>query len=149
MRDGTARRLSLLHTGLYRATGGRVGRRLVDNDMLLLTTTGRVTGAPHTVPLLYLSDDPHYVVFASWGGRPSHPEWYLNLIDTPEAVVQVDAQQTPVVARTAAGPERERWWTAAQRAYDGYTVYQSRTDRQIPVVLLEPAKDRSGVTTGR
>ncbi len=138
MRDGTAKRLSWLHTGLYRGTRGRIGRRLVDNDMLLLTTTGRVTGSPHTVPLLYLSDDPHYVVFASWGGRPHHPEWYLNLVDAPEAVVQVDATRVPVMARTTAGAERERWWAAAETAYDGYAVYQSRTDRQIPVVMLEP-----------
>ena len=106
--------------------------------MLLLTTTGRVTGSPHTVPLLYLSDHPDYVVFASWGGRPNHPEWYLNLVGHPQGVVQVDALSVPVVARTTAGAERERWWAAAQRAYDGYTVYQSRTDRQIPVVVLEP-----------
>ena len=139
MRDGTAKWLSRLHTGIYQSTGGRIGTRLVDNDMLLLTTTGRVTGTSHTVPLLYLSDDPHYIVFASWGGRPNHPEWYLNLAAHPEALIQVDARRIPVVARTTTGLERERWWSAAQRAYDGYTMYQSRTDRQIPVVVLEPA----------
>ena len=77
LRDSTAKecvpRLSRLHTLFYRATGGRVGRRLVDNDMLLLTTTGRRTGKPHTVPLLYLRDDAAFVVFASWGGRPFIP----------------------------------------------------------------------------
>lgn len=138
MRDATARRLSRLHVGLYRGTGGRVGRRLVNNDMLLLTTRGRVSGSPHTVPLLYLSDDLGYVVFASWGGRDAHPEWYLNLVERPEAHVRVDARRIPVVARTTVGAERARWWAAAQRAYEGYTVYQSRTDRQIPVVRLEP-----------
>lgn len=137
MRDATARRLSRLHTMLYRMTRGRVGRRLVANDMLLLTTTGRVSGSPHTVPLLYLRDDQRLVVFASWGGRDTHPEWYLNLVEHPEAIVQVDDTRTPVRARTAQGAERERWWSAAQRAYDGYTVYQSRTDREIPVVVLE------------
>ena len=68
MRDGTAKFLSRIHTGLYRMTSGVVGRRLVDNDMLLLTTIGRRTGKAHTVPLLYLSDDGRLVVFASWGG---------------------------------------------------------------------------------
>ena len=141
MRDGTAKWLSHLHTGLYRATAGRIGRRLVDNDMLLLTTRGRVTGQPHTVPLLYLPDGDRYVVFASWGGRTNHPEWYLNLRAEPAARVQVESTRVQVVARTSEGPEREQWWAAAQRAYDGYTVYQSRTDRQIPVVMLEPPAD--------
>lgn len=144
MRDGTAKWLSHLHTGLYRATGGRVGRRLVDNDMLLLTTVGRVTGSPHTVPLLYLRDGERLVVFASWGGRPGHPEWYLNLAVNPRARVQVDDERLDVLARTAEGDERDRWWIAAQQAYGGYSVYQSRTDRQIPVVVLEPEPHPSG-----
>jgi deazaflavin-dependent oxidoreductase (nitroreductase family) len=140
MRDGTAKWLSHVHTGLYRATAGRIGRRLVDNDMLLLTTRGRVTGASHTVPLLYLLDDAGYVVFASWGGRANHPEWYLNLQADPVARVQVESARVQVVARTVEGDERQQWWGAAQLAYDGYTVYQSRTDRQIPVVMLEPER---------
>ena len=123
---------------LYRSTGGRVGRRLVHNDMLLLTTSGRHTGAEHTVPLLFLRDGDRFVVFASWGGRPSHPEWYLNLLADPLVQVQVDRRRTDVRARTAEGEERNRWWVAARRAYDGYEIYQSRTDRQIPVVMLEP-----------
>ena len=138
MRDGTAKWLSRLHTEIYQSTGGRIGTRLVDNDMLLLTTVGRVTGSPHTVPLLYLRNGDRYVVFASWGGRDHHPEWYLNLLAEPVARVRVGGMRTDVSARTAGGDERERWWNAAQQAYDGYSVYQSRTDRQIPVVMLEP-----------
>lgn len=140
MRDGTAKWLSHLHTGLYRATAGRIGRRLVNNDMLLLTSTGRVSGSPHTVPLLYLRDGDRYVVFASWGGRPNHPEWYLNLLAEPTASVQVDGSAEAVMARTAEGAERLAWWDAALQAYDGYTVYQSRTEREIPVVVLEPSQ---------
>ena len=139
MRDGTARRLSRLHTVLYRTTRGRVGRRLVANDMLLLTTLGRITGDPHTVPLLYLRDGDRLVVFASWGGRDEHPEWYLNLVAHADTEVQVDGDRLRMTARSAEGDERARWWDAAQRAYDGYTTYQSRTDRQIPVVILEAA----------
>lgn len=138
MRDSTAKRLSRLHTLLYRATGGRVGRRLVANDMLLLTTTGVRTGKPHTVPLLYLRDGAAFVVFASWGGRPSHPEWYLNLEADPTAVVQVLGKRTSVVARNAGPDERATWWIRAVDAYEGYDVYQRRTDREIPVVFLEP-----------
>ena len=138
MRDGTAKWLSRLHSGLYRATGGSIGRRLVDNDMLLLTTSGRASGRPHTVPLLYLRDGETLVVFASWGGRDRHPEWYLNLVAECRAHVRVRGDVWEVGARTAEGEERERWWTAAQIAYSGYTTYQSRTDRQIPVVMLDP-----------
>lgn len=138
MRDGTAKRLSGLHTLLYRATHGVVGRRLVDNDMMLLTTTGRHTGAAHTVPLLYLECDEALVVFASWGGRATHPEWYRNLVANPFGTVQVLGRRWPVRARTAGPGERERWWARAVEAYAGYEVYQGRTDREIPVVFLEP-----------
>jgi deazaflavin-dependent oxidoreductase (nitroreductase family) len=138
MRDGTAKRLSGLHTLLYRATHGAVGRRLVDNDMLLLTTTGRHTRAAHTVPLLYLRSEEALVVFASWGGRSTHPAWYLNLAADAFGTVQVLGRRWPVRARTADPGERERWWARAVEAYAGYAVYQGRTDREIPVVFLEP-----------
>jgi deazaflavin-dependent oxidoreductase (nitroreductase family) len=139
MRDGTAKLLSRLHAGVFRLTGGAIGRRLVDNDMLLLTTSGRNTGRPHTVPLLYLRDGGAFVVFASWGGRDRHPEWYLNLVADPHATVRTEGGVHDVSARTAGGEERFRWWAVAQRAYSGYTTYQSRTDREIPVVILHPA----------
>jgi F420H(2)-dependent quinone reductase len=138
MRDGTAKFLSRVHAGVYRMTGGVLGRRLVDNDMLLLTTTGRHTGKAHTVPLLYLMDDDRLVVFASWGGRDSHPEWYLNLLAEPQATVQVRSAQLPVKAITAEADERERLWARAETAYSGYAEYQTRTIREIPVVLLVP-----------
>lgn len=138
MRDGTAKRLSQLHRVVYRVTGGRIGRRLVRNDMLLLTTTGAKTGRKHTRPLLYLSDGHRFVVFASWGGRPYHPDWYVNLVRTPQAVVQVRGRREPVRARTATAAERNVWWPRALAAYHGYRVYQSHTDREIPVVFLEP-----------
>lgn len=139
MRDGTVRLLSRLHTALYRLTSGMIGRRLVDNDMLLLTTIGRRTGAAHTVPLLYLEDDDRYVVFASWGGRDRHPEWYLNLLTDPQGVVQVRGRRRPVTSTIATASERERLWARAESAYSGYADYQNRTDRQIPVVILDPS----------
>jgi F420H(2)-dependent quinone reductase len=139
MRSATARRLSRIHAGLYRATGGRIGRRLVDNDMLLLTTTGRRSGRPHTVPLLYLADGDRLVVIASWGGKPDHPHWYHNLVAEPRAVVQIRSRRFPVVAQTAGATERAAWWPRVVAAYDGYADYQERTDREIPVVFLDPA----------
>lgn len=138
MRDASVKRWSALHTWLYRLTGGRLGRRLVDNDMLLLTTTGHATGREHTVPLLYLRDGARLVVIASYGGRPRHPTWYDNLVAEPRAVAQVNGERHPIVARTASSSERAEWWPRVEAAYDGYAVYQSRTDREIPVVFLEP-----------
>ncbi len=136
MRDRTAKNLSTLHTFLYRATRGLIGRRLVNNDMLLLSTTGRSTGKTHTVPLLYLRDGEDLVVIASWGGRDNHPEWYLNLLANPEAKAQVNGKRIPVTANTAPPEQRSRLWPEVLQAYDGYRVYQSRTDREIPVVIL-------------
>lgn len=127
-----------MHTIVYRLTSGVIGRRLVDNDMLLLTTTGRHTGRSHTVPLLYLDDGNRWVVFASWGGRDRQPDWYLNLVVDPQGEIQVRAERHHVVATTAEGREREILWTRAQTAYSGYSTYQTRTDRQIPVIFLDP-----------
>lgn len=139
MRDRTAKNLSTLHTGLFRLTGGRVGRRLVDNDMLLLTTTGRRSGKTHTVPLLYLRDKEHLVVIASWGGRDHHPHWYTNLMKDPAATVQIDGRHLDVQAATADREQRARLWPQVLDAYDGYREYQNRTDREIPIVILSPA----------
>jgi deazaflavin-dependent oxidoreductase (nitroreductase family) len=138
MQDRTAKHLSALHRVMYRTTRGIVGRRLVDNDICLLTTTGRRTGKQHTVPLLYLRDKSRIVVIASWGGRDQHPEWYLNLRDHPAASVQVLGDRWPVRARTADAEERATWWPRVLEAYDGYAEYESRTKREIPVVFLDP-----------
>jgi deazaflavin-dependent oxidoreductase (nitroreductase family) len=138
MRDTTARRLSTLHRVVFRATRGGVGRRLVDNDMLLLTTTGRRTGRHHEVPLLYLTDGGTPLVVASWGGRDRHPEWYINLVADPRVSVQIRNRRFPATAAPLDEPDRSEWWARAVAAYDGYAVYQSRTERTIPIVRLEP-----------
>jgi F420H(2)-dependent quinone reductase len=140
MRDASVRRWSRLHAIVYRATGGMVGRRLVANPMLLLTTRGHRSGEEHTVPLLYLEDPPRLVVIASYGGRPDHPTWYRNLVTTPRVRVQIGREQREMRARTATAEERALWWPRVLAAYDGYRAYQSRTDREIPVVFLEPVE---------
>ncbi len=81
-------------------------------------------------------------MIASWGGRDTHPEWYLNLLAEPRAIVQVLSRTWKVSARTAEPGERKRWWPRIVEAYDGYAVYQSRTDREIPVVFLERFSDK-------
>ena len=80
------------------------------------------------------------MVIASYGGRPHHPTWYQNLLAEPAVQVQVRSRRLRMVARTAGSEERERWWPHLVSAYDGYAVYQSRTDREIPVVILEPVE---------
>ncbi|HEU4318653.1 MAG TPA: nitroreductase family deazaflavin-dependent oxidoreductase [Acidimicrobiia bacterium] len=140
MRDSAVRRWSRFHTYLYRGTRGLLGRRLVDNDMLLLTTVGHVTGRTHTVPLLYLREGERLVVIASYGGRPDHPAWYHNLMAQPRVSVQVNGDRIQMTAVTATAEEREIWWPRIEAAYDGYTEYQSRTERVIPVVFLESAE---------
>ncbi|HVR77686.1 MAG TPA: nitroreductase family deazaflavin-dependent oxidoreductase [Acidimicrobiia bacterium] len=139
MRDSTVKRWSRVHAALYRATGGVLGRRLAGNDMLLLTTLGRSSGHPHTVPLLFLSDNGRLVVIASYGGRDRHPDWYLNLVAYPVVEVRIASRAEPLVARTATAEERETWWPRIVDAYGDYALYQSRTERVIPVVFLEPA----------
>ncbi len=136
MRDVTARRLSAIHRGVYRATAGAVGRRLVGNDMVLLTTRGRRTGRSHTVPLLGLPDGADIVVVASWGGRDTHPEWYLNLLAEPAVEIQRGNRRDAAVAVPMEEPERDRWWERAVAAYPGYETYEQRTKRLIPVVRL-------------
>lgn len=136
MRDSTVKWLSGLHSGVFRVTGGRIGTRLVDNDMLLLTTTGRTTGSPHTVPLLYLTDNPDVIVIASYGGRPSDPDWYRNLLANATGTVRIGAVSHSVRATTMDDDERGEWWPRIVDAYADYAVYQARTDRQIPVVRL-------------
>jgi deazaflavin-dependent oxidoreductase (nitroreductase family) len=116
-----------------------LGRRLVDNDMLLLTTYGRQTGEAHTVPLLYLTDEDRYVVIASYGGRDSHPDWYMNLVEDPMVKVRIPLSAKTMTARPAEPHERASWWPRVLDAYQGYGTYQSRTDREIPIVFLEPS----------
>jgi F420H(2)-dependent quinone reductase len=108
--------------------------------MLLLTTTGRRSGRPHTTALTYLTDDARYAVVASNGGAPHHPAWYHNLRAHPEAQIQVGPMAYLVHAREAVGAEREHLWNRMVRLYAGYHGYQARTTRQIPVLVLEPMK---------
>jgi proline iminopeptidase len=128
------------HVRRYRETGGEVGhlwkRRA---KILLLTTTGRKSGRQTTTPLIYEQDGDRYVVVASKGGAPEHPGWYLNLAQDPEVEVQVKDDVFRARARTAEGEERERLWRLAAQQWPDYDAYAARTDRRIPVVVLERA----------
>jgi deazaflavin-dependent oxidoreductase (nitroreductase family) len=104
----------------------------------LLTTIGRKSGEPRTQPLIFSYYEDSFVVVASQGGAPTHPNWYLNLVDKPEAEIQVRADRVPVIARTATPDEKPGLWKVMTDAWPNYDVYQSRTDRDIPLVILTP-----------
>ncbi len=127
-----------LHSSVYRATDGRVAGRLLGSPVLLLTTRGRRSGKPRTIPLLYLRDGEDFVVVASNGGTPAHPIWWLNLKDDPEATVEVGGRELRVRAEEVRGEEKERLWGRLVKMYGPYERYQRKTDREIPVVILRP-----------
>lgn len=127
-----------LHASLFRATNGRVGGRMFDSPVLLLVATGRKSSRMRTTPLLYLEDGGRYVIVASNGGAAKHPVWWLNLQAHPEATVEVGGRKTRVRATEARGGEKARLWEGLVRMYPSYEAYQKRTDREIPVVLLDP-----------
>lgn len=130
--------LGALHRVLYRASGGRLGARIWGLPIVLLTTTGRVSGQPRTVPLCSLRDGETFVVIASYGGLDRPPSWWLNLQSDPHAIVQLGRSVQDVVAREALPDERARLWTEVTTRAPGYLAYERRTSRRIPVVLLEP-----------
>lgn len=136
MHDATVKLLSRLHTAVLRGSRGRLGTRLVNNDMFLLTTTGRTTGQEHTVPLLYLADGDDLIVIASYGGRPDDPDWYRNLMSNSNATARVGSEQRTVRAETLSSDERSAWWPTIVAAYSDYATYQAQTERLIPVVRL-------------
>jgi deazaflavin-dependent oxidoreductase (nitroreductase family) len=128
------------HVRRYRETGGVEGhiwRR--GSRTLLLTTNGRKTGRPTTVPLIYAQAGDDYVIVASKGGAPAHPGWYRNLVKDQNVEVQVKDDVFPARARTATGEEREQLWKLALQEWPDYDTYQARTEREIPVIVLERA----------
>lgn len=129
-----------LHTRIYRASGGRVGHRTGSLKNLLLTSTGRKSGQERTCPVTYLEHRGRFVLIASNGGNEKHPDWYLNLKANPHATVEVGPERIEVVATTASREERPQLWSAAVRMNPQYAVYESITPREIPVVVLTPAK---------
>jgi len=128
------------HVHRYRETGGEVGHRWKrGSKILLLTTKGRKSGKPRTKPLIYEEGGDRYVIVASNGGALAHPDWYSNLQEDPNVEVQVLNEVFPALARTAEGEERERLWQLVNRQWPDYDSYQTKTEREIPVVVLERA----------
>ncbi len=139
--DGFLKAMNGVHRGLLRFSGGRLGWTAADMPVLELTTTGRRSGRPRSVMLT----SPHregdrIVIVASKGGEDTHPAWLLNLRENPQVVVSMKgATDVPMVARVSSREERERLWPIVAGKYANYAGYQEKTDREIPLVLLEPA----------
>jgi deazaflavin-dependent oxidoreductase (nitroreductase family) len=125
------------HVRVYRETKGERGYHWRGATILLLTTKGRKSGEPRTMPLIHRTDgDDRWIVVASKGGAPEHPLWFQNLEAEPDAEIEVLGETIPVHMTVAEGDERSRLWSLMTEVWPDYDSYQQRTDRQIPVVIL-------------
>ena len=122
----------------FRANEGRVGGRFEGRPMLLLHHVGRRSGAARVNPLVTQPLERGWAVFASAGGQPEDPEWYRNLMATPEATIEFGTATHAVRARVAEGAERTRIWERQVSEMPGFGEYEGRAGRRIPVVVLEP-----------
>lgn len=128
-----------IHAFVYKATGGLVGHRFPGAPpMLLLDHVGAKSGVVRTSPLVYVEDGRNLVLVASKGGYPRNPAWFYNLRAHPETTVRVGTERRAVRAKVATAKQRQRLWPKAVAVYGGYAGYQQRTDREIPLVILEP-----------
>jgi deazaflavin-dependent oxidoreductase (nitroreductase family) len=125
------------HIDKYLETGGTEGHDWQGTQTLILTTTGRRSGEPRLAPLIYGTHGDDFVIVASKGGAPDHPAWYKNLDADRNVVVQVGDDRFDAVARDAEGAERSELWELMLTEWPAYAEYQTKTDRQIPVVVLE------------
>jgi F420H(2)-dependent quinone reductase len=123
---------------LYEATGGKEGGTLEGKPCVILTTRGRHSGQLRKSALMRVEHDGRYVVVASLGGAPKHPVWYLNLLADPLVTLQDGDTVMDLRARTATPEEKLEWWPRATAVWPPYAEYQTKTDRDIPVVMLEP-----------
>ena len=139
--DGFLKAMNGVHKGLLRLSGGRLGWAAFDMPVLELTTTGRRSGRSRSVMLTSpYREGERIVIVASKGGEDTHPAWFLNLRENPQVVVSMKgAPDVPMVARVSSREERERLWPIVAEKYANYAGYQAKTDREIPLVLLEPA----------
>jgi len=120
----------------FRSNAGRVGGNWEGRELLLLTTTGRKSGRPHTTPMVFTRDGDRLLVYASKAGAPTHPDWYLNLVADPQVVVEVGAERYDATAAPLEGEERDRAFAEQAARNPVFAGYAEKTDRVIPVVAL-------------
>jgi deazaflavin-dependent oxidoreductase (nitroreductase family) len=131
--------MSRVNTWLYRATGGKIGGRFrYGAPVMLVNYTGRKSGKRMTAPLLYLRDGERVVTVASKGGMSKHPLWFVNLQANPDCEVEIGREKRAMRARRASDEEKAHYWPKLVAIYPDYDLYQQRTTRNIPVVILEP-----------
>lgn len=125
---------------LYESSGGKEGNTLMDTGLpvIVLTTLGAKSGKIRKTPLMRVEHDGKYAVVASQGGAPKHPVWYFNVKSEPHVELQDGQTRQDMTAREVTGAEKAEWWERAVAAYPPYADYQEKTDRQIPVFVLEP-----------
>jgi deazaflavin-dependent oxidoreductase (nitroreductase family) len=123
----------------YEASGGAEGATLEGKPVVILTTKGRRSGKLRKTPLMRVEHEGSYAVVASLGGAPKHPVWYFNLLEHPHVELQDGAQVHELRAREVHDDEKRRWWERATEVWPSYDDYQASTDREIPVVVLEPS----------
>ncbi|WP_055637363.1 nitroreductase family deazaflavin-dependent oxidoreductase [Streptomyces griseoruber] len=128
------------HIRRYDGSGGKEGQKWYGLDTLLLTTRGRKSGNLRRTAVIYGRDGENVIVVGSNGGKPEHPLWYLNLVASPEAHVQIGEEHLDVRARTANAEEKPELWKLMTGIFPQYKSYQKKTTREIPVVILEPVK---------
>jgi deazaflavin-dependent oxidoreductase (nitroreductase family) len=140
-----SRYIGKVHTWIYRRTGGRIGGNLrlgagfrKPAPTLLLEHRGRKSGKTFVSPLLYITDDSDVIIVASALGRTENPQWYRNLLAHPDVHIQIGPDRLPVTAIVASEHERARLWPRLVNAYADFDSYQSATEREIPVIILQP-----------
>ena len=122
----------------FRANGGRVGGPFAGAPLLLLHTVGAKSGQERVNPVMYQAVGDDLAVFASKAGAPTNPDWYYNLLANPQVHAEIGTETVTATARVADPQERDRIWNAQKEAYPGFADYESKTTRQIPVVILQP-----------
>ena len=126
---------------LYRATSGRIGGKMGQLEVLLLTSTGRKSGKQRTVPVVYMRDGSAYVITASAGGADKHPGWFFNVRSNPQATIEVKDKRIPVVAEVAGPEKKPELWARLVEVAPNFAGYQKRTSRDIPMVILRPMNE--------
>ncbi len=129
----------------YESSGGTRGTVMRGMPVVVLTTKGASSGLVRKTPLMRVEHEGHYAVVASLGGAPQHPVWYRNVVADPHVELQDGPVRQDMTAREVTGQEKAQWWARAVEAYPPYAEYQAKTDREIPVLVLEPDPARPPV----
>ena len=123
----------------FRANDGKVGGMFAGAPLLILHTTGAKSGAQRVSPVMYQDLDGAYAVFASKAGAPSHPDWYYNVVANPTVSIELGTATTTGIARVADAAERGPIWERQKATYPQFAEYEAKTDREIPVIIVEPS----------